>query len=350
VTRFRSLHGPLVRSVLSVFVLLSLLPISWVAAQNPPSAPDGIYTPGTDREIYQRIASDYQLIVQLTNQIDEGLPLPVDEILQVYENARIAVIGTGTRPMRGFAREDARATEFPEAAAYYGSPTFLDDPVIDAIQGTGTAAGYTESQRREAIQKGLLRIIYYWSARYVDQTRTNLNPGLVDEAWAIYMGTRVGESYPNSLSAAAVTRETLLSRPGSIDVPLRQAMARGQQAAAAQDAAAYNAAADEVHSRFNAIFYLSTARHFNVIWESAQTGNPGRTAVLQVEGLSYYRTIQPKVALADPAADQAIVAYFNAAPDSLTLVARDEALDALNRAFDALMLLPSDRVTPATFS
>jgi hypothetical protein len=35
---------------------------------------------------------------------------------------------------------------------------------------------------------------------------------------------------------------------------------------------------------------------------------------------------------------------------SLTLVAGDEALDALNRTFEALRLLPADRVTPATFS
>jgi hypothetical protein len=321
-----------------------------VAAQNPPSAPDGVYTPTTDREIYQRIASDYQLITALTNQIDEGLPLPTAEILQIYEEARIARIGDGSRPLRGFARETARAQEFPEAAQFYGSATFLDDPVIDAIQGTGSAAVYSEAQRREAIQKGLLRIIYYWSARYVEQARANLNPGLVDEAWAIYMGVPVDGRYPNSLSASAVTREILFSRPGSIDVPLRQALVRAQQAAANQNAVAYASAANDVHSRFNAIFYLSTARYLQVAWEAAQTSSLDRTAVLQVEGLSYYRSIQPQVALADPSADQTLVAYFTASPESLTLAARDEAPDALNRSFDALRLVPSDRVTPATFS
>jgi hypothetical protein len=38
----------------------------------------------------------------------------------------------------------------------YGSPTCLDDPVIEAILGIGSADGYSPAQRRQAIQKGLL--------------------------------------------------------------------------------------------------------------------------------------------------------------------------------------------------
>lgn len=315
----------------------------------PPSKPDGIYTPVTNREIYQKISTDYQAIAALTNQVNEGKPLPSAEILKIYEEAQIARIGTQSRPLRGFAREPARAQEFPEAAAFYGSPTFLDEPVIDAINGTGSAAAYSPAQRRQAIQKGILRIIYHWSNRYLIRARDNLNPGLVDEAWAIYLGEEKDGKYPNSLAAVAVSREGNFNRPGSLDVPLRQALSRAQKAAADKDAAAYAAAEREVNSRFNAIFYVATARYLNESLKSTQGGNPTNAGVAQIEGLSFYQSIQPTVAQADPAADKTIVAYFTAQPASLTVQMRDDALAALNKAFDALLLKPDDRVTPATF-
>ncbi|MPZ13734.1 MAG: hypothetical protein GEU73_04810 [Chloroflexi bacterium] len=316
----------------------------------PPSRPDGIFTPNTNREIYQRISCDYQEIVTLTNQVNEGKPLPVADILRIYEEAKVARVGDSARILRDFARADARVEEFPDSVAFYDSPSFLDDPVIDAINGTGSAAGYSPAQRAQVIQKGVLRIIYHWSARYVARGGAQLNPGLVDEAWAVYMGYEVNGKYPASLSATAVAREGNFNRPGSIDTPLREALSRAQKAATDKDASAYEDAANDVYSRFNAIFYLSTARYLNESVRSAQAGSADRAAAQQIEGLSFYRSIQPTVATADSAADSTIVSYFTAAPGSLTVQRRDDALAALNRAFEALLLQPSDRVTPASFS
>lgn len=320
------------------------------SATLPPSKPDGIYTPTTNREIYQAISSDYQAIVALTNQVNEGKPLPSAEILKIYEEASEARSGTSARLLGGFARDPARAQEFPDAAQFYDSPAFLDDPVVAAINGTGAAAQYSPAQRRQAIQKGVARIVYYWSRRYVEGAAANLNPGWVDEAWAVYMGKEVDGTYPNSISGIAVSRETNFNRPGSIDVPLRQALSRAQQAAANKDAAAYTAAANDVYSRFHTIFYLSTARYLNESLKSVQGGNPANASVQQMEGWSYYQSIQPAVAKADAAADQTIVAYFTAAPAALTVPLRDEALAALNRAASALRLTPADLVTPAGFN
>src|SRR4051812_40736183 len=88
----------------------------------PDASPsDGIYTPFTNREIYQLIAADYQEIVALTNQVKSGAPLPADEIMNIYEEARLARIGNSARSLRDFARDPARADDFPAAAAYYGS-------------------------------------------------------------------------------------------------------------------------------------------------------------------------------------------------------------------------------------
>jgi hypothetical protein len=315
------------------------------------SASDGIYNPITDREIYQKISSDYQEIVKLTNQVNEGNPLPSSEILEIYEEAKLAVVGAGRRIMRDFARDPARTREFPDAMAFYCSATFLDDPVIDAITGSGSAAGYTDAQRRQAIQKGLLRIIYHWSRHYIDRGGASLSPGLVDEGWAVYMGFPTAEgTYPNSLSAVAVSREGNFERQGSVDVPLREAMARAQKAAADKDPAAYEAAKRDIYSRYHAIFYLATARYINESARHAQDGNAANAGVAQIEGLSFYQSIQPTVAKADAAADETIVAYFKAPAGELTTAKRDEALAALNKAFDALLLKAEDRVTPETFN
>src|SRR6185295_3745520 len=103
-------------------------------------------------------------------------------------------------------REDARATEFPDEAAFFATKTFLDDPVIEAINGTGSAASNTPAQRAQAIEIGVQNIVYHWSSRYMAQARGSLNPGLVDEAWAIYMGKETPDGkYPSSISGLAVS-------------------------------------------------------------------------------------------------------------------------------------------------
>ena len=320
------------------------------APTNTPAAPsksDGIYTPTTYRLPYQLISTDYQEIATLTNQVNEGKPLPSDEIRTIYEKAKNA---TANRAMGAFARDQIRTREFPESVASFCSHTFLDDPVIEAIDGNGSAAGYTSAQRRQAIQKGLTRIIYHWSRKYVQDAAVTLNPGLVDEAWAIYVGEEKDGKYPNSIAAIALSRETNFNRPGSLDVPLREALSRAQQAAAAKDVPAYQVAANDVYSRFNAIFYLGATRYMNESLKAAQAANVIGTGVAQVEGLSYYRSIQPVVAKADAAADKTIVAYLTADASGLTVAARDEALAAINRAADALLLKSTDLVTAATFA
>jgi hypothetical protein len=311
-----------------------------------PTEGDGIFTPETNREIYQKISTDYQEIVARTNVVNEGQPLPAAEILLLYEAGMHTRIGTSSRSLRGFAREGARASEFPESVAFYESATFLDTPVNDAIAGARSAENYTDAQRRQAIQKGLLRILYHWSLRYVQGAEENLNEGWVEEAWAIYVGEPGDDgSYPNSLSALARSREGNFGREGTIDTPMREAMARAQQAAKADDEAAYLAAAEDIYSRFNAIFYLATVRYLGESVKSAEAGDTDAAGVQLVEGLGFYQSIQPQVSAADPAADEAIVSFYTSDPASVTPEARDAALEALNGTATALLLEQSDLVT-----
>ena len=308
-----------------------------------PTKSDGYFHPTTNREIYQKISSDYQEIAKLTNVIKEGNPLPAADILLMYEAGIHTRLGPQSRTLRSFAQDPRRAAYFPDAAEFYGSSTFLHNPVNNAIRGRGEAADYTDAQKRQAINKGVLRILYHWAKFYMIIGGEQMRSGLIDEAWAVYVGEEVNGEYPNSLAALARSREGNFGREGAIDIPLRQAMEQARQAADAGDKEAFNAAAQEVYSRFNAIFYLATIRYVGVAYNDVKEGKDPGTH--QVEALAFYQSIQPEVAKADPAADETIMAYLQAEANQITPESRDEALAALNRAASGLLLTQDDLIT-----
>jgi hypothetical protein len=315
----------------------------------PPTESDGIYTPISNREIYTKIALDYQEIISLTRVVNEGKPLPSQEILKVYEESKLARLDTQTRLLRGFAREDARSREFPNEMAFFCSSTWLDDPVIAAILGTGPAAKYSPEQRQAAIQKGVLRIVQKWSSRYIALGGSPTpNPELVDESWAIYVGQRRNGKYPDSVAGEALAIEAKFNRRGSLDAPIRAAMYQAHKSAADKNAAAYTAAEREVYSRWNTMYYLGIAWNLNEALKAATAGNGVNAGARQVEAYYYYLALRATVAKLDPAADATLMAYFEAAPSTLTKAKRDVALVALNKAAGALLLKPADMVTPAT--
>ena len=322
-----------------------LIPAGLIAETSGPTVSDGIYTPTTNREIYQKISSDYQEIVALTNLVNLGRPLPAAEIMLLYEVGMHSRIGNSSRTLRGFARDPRRSEEFPDSEAFYDSDTFLDSPISNAIRQRGEAEEYTPAQRQQAIQKGVLRIVYHWAKRYMFLGIERMSSRLVDEAWAVYVGEQVNGEYPNSVAATALKLEGNFGREGTIDVPLREAMDRARQAADDMDEAAINTAAQEVYSRFNATFYLGTVKYLNEAFKRAEANNAYGAGIAQVEGLGYYRSIQPEVAKASAAADETIVAYFQSAPDQLTASSRDAALAALNSTASELLLEQSDLVT-----
>ena len=321
----------------SIFVPAGLEPET-----SGPTKSDGYFYPTTNREIYQKISSDYQEIARLTNVIKDGDPLPAAEILLMYEAGIHTRLGPQSRTLRSFAINPRRARDFPLAADFYGSSSFLEAPVNNAIRQRGDAAEYTDAQRRQAINKGVLRILYHWSKFYMLIGVEQMRSGLIDEAWAVYVGEEVDGEYPNSLAALARAREGNFGREGTLDIPLREAMERARVAAEAGDKAALEAAANDVYSRFNAIFYLATVRYVGISFDDVQEGKDPGTH--QVEALAFYQSIQPEVANANPAADETIMAYLTAAPSEITAEARDEVLAALNSTASDLLLTTNDLV------
>ena len=324
------------------------IPTGLSAETEGPTASDGYYTATTNREIYQKISTDYQEIVKLANQVNEGKPLPAAEIWLMYEAGSHTRMGNSSRTLRSFATGTASSTYFPDSAEFYGSTSFLDSPISNSIRGRGEAENHSDAQKRQAIQKGALRVLYHWAKFYMLIGQDRSSSRLIDEAWAIYVGEEVNGVYPNSVAAVAQAREGNFGRQGTIDIPLRQAMDRARQAADDMDADALETATQEVFSRFNAIFYLSTVRYIGRVYDDAQAGNRDALGTHQVEALAFYQSIQPDVAKADPSANKAIMAYLTGEPSAITVASRDGALAALNGVAADLLLEQNDLVTGYT--
>ena len=124
-----------------------VIPTGLVAETQGPTKSDGYYTPTTNREIYQKISTDYQEIAKLTNVIKEGKPFPAAEIWLLYEAGSHTRIGPQSRTLRSFATGSTPSTYFPESVEFYGSATFLDDPIENVIRGRREAENYSPMPR-----------------------------------------------------------------------------------------------------------------------------------------------------------------------------------------------------------
>ena len=63
--------------------------------------------------------------------------MPAADILLLYEAGMHTRIGVRSKTLRSFARDPERAKEYPLAAAFYESGTFLDRPISNAIADVG---------------------------------------------------------------------------------------------------------------------------------------------------------------------------------------------------------------------
>ena len=142
---------------------------------------------------------------------------------------------------------------------------------------------------------------------------------------------RVAAVAAQAAAEAAQAREGNRGREGTVYIPLRQALDRARQAADDIDAEVLETETQEVFSRFNAIFYLSTVRYIGRVYDDAQAGDRDTLGNHQVEALAFYRSIQPDVAKANPSADETKMAYLTADAIGITTASRDAALAAFNR-------------------
>jgi hypothetical protein len=95
----------------------------------------------------------------------------------------------------------------------------------------------------------------------------------------------------------------------------------------------------------SALFYLGTVRNMNEPLLTIGSGDADTAAAQLVEGLGYYRSLQPELAAAMPEVDRLIVAYFTTPATDITTAQRDAAVAALNSAASVLLLSTSDLIT-----
>jgi hypothetical protein len=335
--------------------------VSGDAKMPPPvGAGDDIYQPVSDVAGHARLALDVADIATLF----EKSPVDYEAIKTICEKGKNSANPDGSfRTLSGFATSPDRAKEFPESAAFFGTPTFLNDEMAAALGATGVAANWSDAQRNQAITNGANRIFYHLPIHELKSSVAKFKDGNVepvagaphnwDEAWAYYAGPPdQSGARPYGLASTADKLEKEYGKQGRIDQAARQAMADGLKALVRGDAAAVETANNKIISRLNAIFYLATARSLNEAYEAAAAGDSKQAATHQVEGISCYRTIQPIVAAADADADAAIKNYFTGDPGNMTEKSRDETLSALNRprVTTELALEAGDLLTPASYS
>ena len=183
-----------------------------------PTKTDDYYTATTNREIYQKISTDYQEIVKQTNAIREGKPLRLRLkygccMKRVLVHDSVTAVGHSGP----FPPGSSLSTYFPESSEYYGSATFLDAPIQNAVRGRGREL--YRCPEASGHSKGLTQNLYHWAKFYmiigmiIGQDRSSSR--LIDEAWAIY----VGGEYLNSLAALARAQEANFGREGTLRYP-----------------------------------------------------------------------------------------------------------------------------------
>jgi hypothetical protein len=310
---------------------------------------DDVYKPHSNVEDEAAVALDAADIVQAANQ---GELTPAD-MRGVYENGKHAKGSS----VQSLARDETLAQQFPTEARYFGTPSFLDAPLTDALNGSGAAADYSPAQRRQVVTAGLQRVMAYTMIRQMQIAEEKLRKGdpdpddrshnYVDRAWAFYTASAEGEQRPGSLAMTAAELERALGRSGTIDQPLRAALVIMQDGASRRNLDEFLPARHTVEERLHTIFFLATAQQMAEGLRAAERGDLAGAAARQVQGLTAYAAIQPLIAESNPSADQTITTYFKLGPAELSADRLATALDALNQASAALSLQAADQVSLA---
>ena len=282
------------------------------------------YMPVSNVDTYFQIGLDIRDIRAIMSPAAQGQPVDWAAARTVYENGKNQVnAATGAiRPMASLPNE-ARQAMFPNGAAVYRRPNFIDAIVHDGLNGTGRAQGVSDDARRQIVDKGLQMIAYSVALQEMDAGSTRLASGntdnatgaphVVDEAWATVAGAPDDNgALSNSLLATAVSRETNFNLQGKLREPLETAFIAALVAAQNGDTAAYAEAHEAVRAHLNAISYLGALRYVKQL-EGATSA--AQRQVQLAEGWTFWQTIRATVASASPGAAQLVESAYTRNPN-----------------------------------
>ena len=298
------------------------------------------YMPASNVDTYFQIGLDIRDIRAIMAPAAQGQPVDWAAARTVYESGKNQV-NAATGAVRSMASlpNEARQAMFPNGAAVYGRPNFIDAIVRDGVNGTGRAQGVSDDARRQIVDKGLQMIAYAVALQELDAGKTRLAAGntdnatgaphVVDEAWATVAGAPDDSgALSNALLATAVSRETNFNLQGKLREPLETAFIAALAAAQKGDTAAYDQAHAEVRGYLNSIFYLGALRYVKQL--EGATSDAQRQVQL-AEGWTFWQTIRAAVAAASPSAAQTVEsAYTRSANEAFPASQTTAVYAALN--------------------
>lgn len=235
---------------------------------------------------------------------------------------------------------------FEKYKKFFGSATWMDSFISDALAGTGRFAAISEDGRSEAVKKGIQSgLLLFYMMHELDaalrtlQTRSNAdnqNEGAghnVDEAFAIW----VGDSPGCGLYGVAERRANEFGTrggcgsPGDANLAMVEQFTKLKGAAKAADVTMFTSAYDEI-MRLQYIVHAQSSLKYAITLDKA-LGEAKSTDSLkgdQVEGYVFYRAIAPLVAEADAASSRSLEAAWNidAAPKVTLLAEVEKAFNA----------------------
>ncbi|MGH2377199.1 MAG: hypothetical protein ACRDGT_01845 [Candidatus Limnocylindria bacterium] len=327
--------------------------VSGPAAAPAPAAGGAGYSVVSNVDIYFAMALDLRDIRAAMAPAAQGEPVDWAAAKAIYENGKNQLRADGARSLASIPNDAVHAI-FPNGAAVYGRPDFINAIVRDGLDGTGRAQGVSDNARRQMVDKGIQMLIYGKALQEMEAAKTRVAEGntdnargaphAVDEAWGAVAGAPDNNlNRPYALLQTASGREGNFGLEGKLRDPLVAAFVASLAAAQEGDAAAFETAHEQVKGYLNTIFYLGSLRYVKEL-EGDDTAADRQTHL--AEGWTFWQTIRAAVAQASPSAAETVEAAYTRSPDeAFPSSVTAEVYEALNDpAVIQALGIPSDVV------
>lgn len=264
------------------------------------TAADGAYAYASNIDSHRLVVLD---ICEIGGLLDAEGEIDYSAIETIYRDGVNSVMDDGTvRSIGSFAtNEDA----VHGLDVYYGTPTPLDDFITEALTGAGQFDGEADGVRAQGIEKGIQnQAMVAWVVHELNSAlgkaadgNFDVAEGAVhnwDEGWAFYHGAEpgcapyaTGDKRAENFGTLGSEGETALANER-----IATAMNDGRDALLAGDAAAAEAAADEVIRNVVIIYSQAAIRYATLIEGDLGEGDAELAREHQAEGLSFWRVIE----------------------------------------------------------
>lgn len=314
--------------------------VSGPAGAPAPAAGGAGYSVVSNVDVYFAMALDLRDIRAVMAPATQGNPVDWAAAKAIYENGKNQLRADGTARSLASIPNDAVHAIFPNGAAVYGRPDFINAIVRDGLDGTGRGQGASDNARRQMVEKGIQMLMYGKALQEMGAAKTRVGEGktdnstgaphAVDEAWGAVAGAPDNNlNRPHGLLQTAAGREANFKVEGKLRDPLVKALVDALAAAQKGDVAAYDKAHAEVKGYLNSIFYLGALRYVKQL-EGDATAADRETHL--AEGWTFWQTVRAAVAQASPGAAETVESAYTRSPgEAFPSSVTTQVYEALNQ-------------------